>query len=619
MGRGDVDIAATDITQNVTWHMRAAVLGGICIRIWLILARFSWVLISIVCLMLSYLLIWHRGFYLDDYSDRLLGWNVVTGHVLPVLSKNRDPIYPARLGTWIIATESAALIPNHEVILRAIATVSVGVDALLLGGLVYRMLGSRVAALVAGWLFLVPVFGFEAVLWPLGYPVTVALALLFLHSCWSAFTITSSLGFTVTGSLESQRLIAVCALSFAIMLSVLEAFVSIIGFVPIFAIIFAARRRPQRYWAALKRAAIIFLFPLLAAAAIYFLMYRTSPIISERGGLDISVSGIIFRCRGFLQTLRWLTISDTQGQPLIREAFRLGYTILFTSWMGITLFILACAFVLFTIITWRPDDREHQPGYRVGFIVLGFGLLWFLVTLLFPAALVNSPYLEYRQLYFPMAGIGIALGALVWLILKWLSHPLWEYAVIALASVILILNSITMIGFASVFAARSQLDQRQIAAVVRSMPSESIPQDSYLLPFNPSTQVPLKEPNAHISGFLDGVFNASWSADGALAVAYRRIDVHTITSNHWVGMQFSDKDGRFLVQGIPVPVERTVLFAYQGDTAAVIEQVTIQHLDGTQHIVRFPVAEALLARGTTSIANLMVIDGVPLFALPVSA
>jgi len=81
---------------------RTRVIGAYLSRGWVALCRFAWVPVSFVCLLLSYLLVWQRGFYFDDYNNRFLAYNVVTGHYLPIWSRGRYGSFPARMLSWTI-------------------------------------------------------------------------------------------------------------------------------------------------------------------------------------------------------------------------------------------------------------------------------------------------------------------------------------------------------------------------------------------------------------------------------------------------------------------------------------------------------------------------------------
>jgi hypothetical protein len=599
------------------------VIDSLLVRGWTTLRRFAWALASLTCLILSYLLVWQRGFYFDDYNNRILAYNVITGHTSPIWDRSRYGSFPARMFAWTLVTGFAQFLTSAEFWVRLVAMLGIGFNALLLGWFVYRVLGSRLAALISGWLFLVPVYGFEAILWlgAIGYIFMVTLALLFLHACWSAFADLHRIRHwrlkTDLGPVSRSILLSV--LAFVTMLLIAESYVTIIGLVPLLGVVFAMRRSHTRMWVMLRRAIFIAAWPSAISAIIYFLFYRASAIEAQRGGLDLSYSGLSYRVHGYFDRLRWMTVSDKGGEHLTDDVFRLGRTMVFASWKGTTLFVVACVLILLTALSWRTDERDYKARYCVGSLLVAIGLIWAIVTMLFPAVLAKAQILEYRMLYFPIAGLSVALGTFIWMVMKWIGRfrPAGEKICIAVVGVFLLMSTIPMVGYTYAFAARSRLDQQQIAAVTRAIPAEYLPQHSYIVPFALEEHLPVR--GDYVNALLVGVFDAPHSANAALEMAYRRNDLISITSNHWVGMKFSDPSGQLTIQGFPMPTDRTVLFTLRGNTALVIEQITINEVDGTQRVVQFPVARALHQRGTATISNIVVTDNVATYTVPPSA
>ena len=60
------------------------------------------------------------------------------------------------------------------------------------------------------------------------------------------------------------------------------------------------------------------------------------------------------------------------------------------------------------------------------------------------------------------------------------------------------------------------------------------------------------------------------------------------------------------IQNTPVPIDRTILFTYQDGVVHPIASLTLRAPDGSQEIVRFPIAAALRAAGIPTIANVSV-------------
>src|SRR5205085_1207134 len=135
-----------------------------------LIVRFGWLGTAILSLWLGYLLVWRRGPYLDDYGMKDALGSVLSGTWM---------IYPLRPITWLVVSALAALLPIDELLVRTATAVCVGCNALLVGWLVYRVLGARLAAVISCWLFLMPFLAWEAVLWvgAAGYVVMVGLVL----------------------------------------------------------------------------------------------------------------------------------------------------------------------------------------------------------------------------------------------------------------------------------------------------------------------------------------------------------------------------------------------------------------------------------------------------------
>jgi len=570
---------------------------GLLARTWAALGSFGWLLTALICLTLGYMLVWQRGFYVDDYSNKLMAIDVLTGQWRPIWGMMRYSYFPVRVLGRLIPYNFAGLLSTHEFLVRAVSTFFIGVNALLLGWLIYRILGSRLAAVSSGWLFLMPIYAQEAMLWASAAPYVFAasFALLFLHLSWSALTRPQRAG----------RWIALGTLAFVTTLLFVEQFIFAAGLVPIFGLTIAARRQTASCWALLRRSLYVLIWPLAVAAIFYVLFYSNCELVNSRGGLDLSLAGIVERSLGDFKRLAWMTTSDW-GQRLTSDAFGIGIAVLLRSWKGMALSLAASVSLLPTVLAWRTGEREYRPRYRVGLMVFCAGVTWFVVSLLFPGVLVKGQILEYRQLYFPTAGASVAVGALAWMAAKRLRHLGCDKLFVATTGVLLLLGTICMLGYAQAFAVRSELDRRQIAALVRALPAQHLPENSYVVPFNNEERLFGKDDS--ISRFLFGVFETPWSTHAALEEAYRRNDLQVITTNRWVPMQFSymgdqePSSNQLGIQGVSVPLDRTVLFSYRAGSAFLIESLTITKSDGSQHTVQFPVARDLHRHGVPTIS-----------------
>jgi len=570
-------------------------------RVWLLLGRYGWLLTGLVCLILGYMLVWQRGLYVDDYTHKsrvseLLsgGWNSIWGIV--------EFPSPRPLGLAVDRV-FAALLPAHEFPVRAAAAFLVGVNALLLGSLVYRVLRSRLAAVVAGWLFLMPVYAQEALLWAssVAYVFAGGLTLLFLHATW-----------LMLARREPKRFpMLLAAASFGAALLFSEAFVCGLGLVPALALTAAFQRQRGERLDLGRQCVYALVCPLASAGLIYLALYRRSQstLITGRGGLDPALLGIIQRSVDWVQRLVWMTAPSSWGQGVVSDALGIGVSVLASSWIAAVLAGAAAVLLVLTVLSWQEAPGEYGPPYRVGLLMLLAGAAVFVATLLFPGVLVRGQMLEYRLLYFPSAAASIAAGTLFWMLAKRVPRPVAGRVLLAAAGGLMILTTVTVLGFARSYAARYELDQRQVSAIVRALPAGNLPQDAVIVPFDNDEQ--LFPGRDYISRLLVGVFETPWSASAVLQAAYSRADFRVITANRWTGMHFGYEEGsdhlsgRLTIQGQVVPIDRTVLVTYRAGSAFPVESLTVQAADGSQHTVRFPIAIALRMLGVPTV------EGVP--------
>lgn len=252
-------------------------------RLSLFLSSYGWLLIGAACLWLAYLLVWQRGLYLDDYSLKSIAVNLITDERKPIVDFRSNPNFPARLFTWIVLPQIAALVPEYELIARILMALFTGINALLLGRLIYEMLDSRIAGIIAGWGFLVHPHN-EVPFWigAGGYLLATMLTLVSLIALWR------SMG-------HSKRpylwiLTSVIALLFSYTFS--ENGVAMLILPPMFALV-AILRQPRAMWRLLGRT-IGIMAGLLVANVIYLIVIaNNSAVIQNRAGLDLNPGGCI--------------------------------------------------------------------------------------------------------------------------------------------------------------------------------------------------------------------------------------------------------------------------------------------------------------------------------------
>ncbi len=566
-------------------------------------ARFAWLLFSALCVLLGYLLIWQRGPYLDDYANLALAYNPHTDQWRPIHLIRWDQYFPVRILEVAVDVLFAGLLPRHEFLARLLMTLGVAMNALLLGALVFRLLGSRLAAVISGWVFLVPYIAFEAVLWAgaIDYPVVVLCALVFLHVCWS----------TLTAPRLRLPWVLLGGVCFALMLLCSTKTLAVGFVVPVLGVLYATRPHSLGYRTALVRTFASLVIPTLLTAADRVL-YLKSSLVAERGGAVTSVGDMLQRVPVLWHRLQWLLVSDPWGEPAMRTVFLQGSTILRHSPPGLGLFVAAGLSLALMVGTWRPQTaKERAMPTCTGVLLVLLGVTWGITALFFPAALSARQLLEYRMLYFPLAGVGITCGAVVWLAVRRLRGPIIERFCVAVTGSVLLLSTIPLMGFSDAFATRATRDHAQVAAAVAAMPAAMLPPETVLVPI--AMDAERAATPSPVAPLLVGVFEASWSAEGALNVAYERKDVRCIVMNRHGGIRFHTQGRRLHVQGTMVSENRTVLFTYRRGRVLVIAQLTILGADGTTETIHFPIAEQLGKRGTATLMDVTVRDDQPLY------
>lgn len=576
--------------------------------IWLVLRCYCWLFAGVACLLVGYMLVWQRGFYMDDYRLKLLAIDTSTGQWRSLWDTHWLPGFPVRMLTWVTVTVFAGLLDTHEFLVRIISTLIAGGNALLLGLLIYRIINSRLAAVIGSWLFLMPFYAQEAVLWvgAVSYVFATGLSLLFLHAFWGAFS--------ETRAAERIRWMVLGIIAFVVSLLFYEWVALAVVLIPFFGLIAVAQGRLGGA-DLLRRAVLLTGLLCTAVVALYGLFYRNAQLLEVRGGIDVSVAGIMERSQQYLVRLVWMTVSPEWGQLLTADVFSAGLAVLSSSWHGVVLASITAALLAVTVLAWQPDEHEYRGRYAVGLAMLCAGITWSLTSLLFPSVLVRGQILEYRLLYFPLAGVGVVSGALGWIIAKLLKSAVWHKILLAVMGGLLLFDTICMVGYAQAFAARHELDRKQIAAVVRALPPQHLPRRTFIVPIQFDERLGVI--GRSVAMLLVGVFEAPWSARAVLREVYGRDDFDVVTTNRWVPMRFGYVSGRGeagqLVlrgagasQGTTVPVDRTVLVSFDGNDAFLVERLTIVSAGGERCVVEFPIARELRQGGAPTIGNVEV-------------
>ncbi len=398
------------------------------------MARWSGLLALLGCLLLGTMAVWQRGSLSDDYYHRSLAIEAATGQRLPLWRAGWTDRAPTRPLTWMAATAYSALLSAHEFAARGGAALLLGLNALLAGLLVARLLRgrpaqARVAGLVSAWLGVAPVAAHEAVLWAsgVGYLLGTALALGSLHACLSALRAPRT---------HVWRWVLLAAALFGLALLSVEQVALLAALVPFMALACARDQgRLRRLWGATVRSAELLALPTGISLAVYHFLYRGSPAIAGRGGLDLRLGGILARSVEYARRLSWLTVDPRFGGRVAGEAFDLGLRTLRTSPLAAALAVVTVGFLVLAVWAagradsgredeppgeqargWKagPGDGEAHPGdggARPGWC-LAMGIAWAILPVFVPGVFVGGQQLEVRMLYWPLIGLAVTAGLL---------------------------------------------------------------------------------------------------------------------------------------------------------------------------------------------------------------
>jgi hypothetical protein len=554
------------------------------------------VILTIACLTSVHLLMPHRGLYLDDYALRTRVVDAATGEYTPLLGRYND-MYPARLLMHHLAYVYLALVPDHELLVRAAIALNVALNAVLLGGLVYRILRSTPCAMLAICGFLVPLYASEVVLWTTAaaeYLPAGAATLMFLHAAAGAAS-------DETAGWSRASVAAFWAL---LMLMFAEAYITLLALAPLVTLAAGYRHGiPPRKaaWRGLRMLRVC-----MPLAVVVCVIYAHS-LGDLRGGLDLSPYGLTTRAGAYVDRLNWLTFSETWGEAIIAETFSGGVDYLVHAAVGRALFFVILVSAVWTIVSARATGDEVAVPPQCGWIVLTIGVMWTLLTLFLPGLVARAQSLELRLLYAPTAGVTLTLAAACWMLqtrmsAQWLAARL----IVGAGTVILVGSTIVLTGHARLYEQRSERDAQQITAVIQAVPGAYLPAGTIVVPyeFEPRGAQPTS------GRLLAGVFESWWSASEALNAAYRRTDLLSVTANRWVEWDFeydaSHSPAEVLVQDTPVRSADLLLLVYRDSRAFAVRTLIVPRCTGTPAEVTLPIGRRLADSGVPVLDRLVV-------------
>ena len=576
----------------------------------ILVRRASWLAAGLTCLLYAGLVTGRIGLHLDDYLQKVLATDEHTHQSSGFFSLRRIHTYPVRVLALASAVGLCDGIPKHAWLVRLVMTSLLGLNAFLLGGLVYQLTESWVAGVVAGWLFLAPVWAFEVVFWASGWfyvPMTTG-TLAFLHVCRMAI------------QTRSRRRFGFCLLAVAGVLALTigfgEAPLSSVGVVPGLALALWARSPGVRFRAALARCAALVALSLLVVADAYELLYARSWVLNARGPIVVEPSTLAERCTEYAERTYWMTMSATWGRPLLRELWQAGLANLQTHPTAAVLLGLVVVAVFATVLSSPRAADRAAPSVAASAVVLLTGVAWCVAGVLLPGILISGQIVEYRMLYYPIAGLCVAVGAVVACLDRWGARL--HRVVLLAGGAAMVGNATLALGMGSAYSARAQRNTRQLDAFAAAFAPESLPPDTVLVPF--STDETFEPQWPHLCKLLPGVYEAPWSASYAVQLRTGQWRA-AVVQNRWAGMVFSigPSDAQrgpthISIQGQPVPIERALVFTYQGGRILPIGTLHVRLPDGHCEPLDLPLARQV-ARPAVPSMDVVVQDGVASYQL----
>jgi hypothetical protein len=476
-------------------------------------------------------------------------------------------------------------------------TMIIGANASLLSWMIYRILRSRLAALIGGWLFLCPFYAQEATLWASAsaYLVAAGLVLFSLH-CF----------LTALFSKRATLSIVLGLLAVVISLFILEQPVVSLVSLPLLALCIGMQRKPRDYLRLAKNCGKLLGLIVCVIAIVFLFIYRSgqAPQVTARGGFVTNPVQILKKCCEFTQRLHWMILSQW-GRGLTSDAFRLGVRVQLTNAFASSLLAIAIVCVSLLSAAWRPRKVEYDVPASIGFLLLTASIAGMLITMWFPGTLVQGQILEFRMLYIPGAFFTMAIAVTYWLLVKLLSGYRYENMVIALCGLATWASATCMIGYASAFSMRSRVDSIQLNAIKQILSVAPLPSDTTIICFGQEEGIGTDY--RHISSLLVGVLETPWSAHTELSRLLCRRDFHVVITHRWSGMIFQPtvRNGAppmLRINGTAIQTERSIIVVYQKKRAFVIKELIIELRDGPPCVFKFPIAEALSCRGAPAIA-----------------
>lgn len=576
-------------------------------RVLRLVDRAGWAVLGLLLLAIAYLVAWQRGYYLDDYANRAHVVDPVTGRHTPIWQPAHIPGFPVRALAWAVNRQLAVWLDRHELAVRASAAAFCGANGLLLGWLAWRLLRSRVAALLCAWMFLAPFQAHEATLWAgaASYVLTATLMLLSLHALLSAVR--------ANRRRDAGLWALVGALPCGVSLLFFEQPALLLALVPFAALVQPREPRGGDEASALRdRAAqrgarrrgfvraLCILAAFSVAAALYGAsFYPQNALVAGRGGIDLSALGFFGRAQEHFSRLGWM-IAGTWGFNLSQDVFGVGSRRLLGTWGGVALAWGALASVLLTTLAYLgcgsrsvPASDAIGPAAREGAYVFLGAALAFVATLLIPASLVADQILEYRMLYLPYAAACLALGSLA-AALERAAGRVAGALLVGLAGLAALGNSVCTLGHADAYAQRYAADLYQTEGLRAAIQPERVPPGAIFAPL--LLDRALYGRDDAISALMHGVFEMPASGQAAVQRICQRSDVRAIATTHWIGVRvepaaesaLSSQPALLRWQGQEALVEKLIPFTQFEHRLALLDTLVLVGPGQQTRTLRFP-------------------------------
>ncbi len=551
----------------------------------------------------GYLLVWQRGFYLDDYFEAFLARDAVTGLWQPDFNPLHYRYFPVRTLRMVVVSNLQGLVPQQELLVREICASVISANAGLLGWFIYRMVRSRLAAVVTCWSFVLPFWAHEAVLWlaAIQYAFGAAFSLLFLHCCWSV----------VSGSRRPLLWIALGAVSLLVSVLLIEVFVAAPALIPFLALIAAVRRgHPNVTVARFGRLALALAVPACVLLAAYVLIYRSSPVVAARGNLHSFGDGIpSIPARGLarLDELKRMTIDPDWGSRIALDAARVGMETLVSSTLGTALGVAIVLALAMTVITWRRDRTALRIEVGTVLALAALGIAWITMGSLIPYVPLQLDLRHSRLLYFPLAGFAVTCGAIAWLLSATIGGH-GQRVALTLSGLLLLGSAVTMLGHASAYQARHQRDVEQIRAVLEAVPKELLPSRAVIALRGMDERL-FGQQDA-ISGSVDGVLENEVFSDVVLQQAYGHPNVLAITATRWSSIRFRTELAQLLFERgasdkrLHDLSRHMVVIQFRDGQALPVESLSVIDPDGTRLELDLAIGQQVRMRGLPTLKRL---------------